>query len=488
MVGLAINRGPSIIKLLKLGREKFLAGLRILDLQGIGEHRALRQLFGELDEAMHDFRNRSREPDRGPDLLQHLPVLLAFESTGAGDDHMVEYAAERFEDFALDRPEGLNPVLSEYLRYASPGFFRDALIDVDKTEAEDFRELIGDRGLTARGGSDYNEVGIFLAIERLGIWQVVHNVQTKNIAVSRGEEICYLGLQKLMIARLLPECFYHSAGKSGKGIMHIQTESKDSVLIWQINRPDRRNALGPILAEELWAKVSELGNLLPTWPEASPKPRILAIKALSDMGDRQAIWIAGGDLKELSQLKDRAEGRKYAETMAKVCLALQKLPIPVVALIDGLVIGGGVEFALAADLRFATKRSIFHFKQLELGLSTAYASAGRLTHLIGAARAMNYLLRSSKLTAQKAYEAGLITEVVDDASGLDKELFRLASDVGRLNPRSVAAQKHLLNLHSTNDKTAAELDTFEELWMNDYHQESLKRFLNPKAKPKGSGE
>lgn len=270
--------------------------------------------------------------------------------------------------------------------------------------------------------------------------------------------------------------------------MHIQTESKDSVLIWQINRPDRRNALGPILAEELWAKVSELGNLLPTWPEASPKPRILAIKALSDMGDRQAIWIAGGDLKELSQLKDRAEGRKYAETMAKVCLALQKLPIPVVALIDGLVIGGGVEFALAADLRFATKRSIFHFKQLELGLSTAYASAGRLTHLIGAARAMNYLLRSSKLTAQKAYEAGLITEVVDDASGLDKELFRLASDVGRLNPRSVAAQKHLLNLHSTNDKTAAELDAFEELWMNDYHQESLKRFLNPKAKPKGSGE
>ncbi|RZA11612.1 MAG: enoyl-CoA hydratase/isomerase family protein, partial [Proteobacteria bacterium] len=211
--------------------------------------------------------------------------------------------------------------------------------------------------------------------------------------------------------------------------MHIKSEIKDSVLIWQLSRPDRRNALGPILAEELWVKVNELAKNLPTWPDPSSAPRLLAIKALSDMGDKDPIWIAGGDLRELSELKNPIDGRNYAKRMAEVCLALQTLPIPVVALIDGLVIGGGIEFALAADLRFATKRSRFHFKQLELGLSTAYASAGRLTHLVGASRAMNWLLRSSTLTARAAWEAGLITELVDSENGLEKELMRLRGDI-----------------------------------------------------------
>lgn len=270
--------------------------------------------------------------------------------------------------------------------------------------------------------------------------------------------------------------------------MHVQTESKDSVLIWQINRPDRRNALGPILAEELWAKVSELGRFLPSWPKGGDAPRILAIKALSDMGDRDPIWIAGGDLKELSALKTQAAGRNYAETMAKVCQGLQNLPIPVVMLIDGLVIGGGLEFALAADFRFATKRSSFHFKQLELGLATAYASAGRLSHLIGAARSMNYLLRSSKVSATEALTVGLITEVVDDANGLDRELERLKIDIEKLNPKSIAGQKRMFNLHSQNLHESVELDIFEDLWMNDFHQASLQKFLKPKARNINSRE
>lgn len=262
--------------------------------------------------------------------------------------------------------------------------------------------------------------------------------------------------------------------------MHIKTETRDSVLIWQINRPDRRNALGPSLAQELSEKVVELENFLKKDSMVLAKPRILAIKAMSDLGDSSPIWIAGGDLRELSELKDPAAGRKYAETMAEVCQSLQALPIPVVALIDGLVIGGGVEFALAADLRFVTKRSVFHFKQLELGLSTAYASAGRLTHLIGASRAMNWLLRSAKVSAQTAFELGLVHELAEDEAGLNRELDRFKTDITRLNPGSIAAQKHLLNLHATNHNIEAELDVFESLWMNPYHQASLEKFLGTK--------
>lgn len=262
--------------------------------------------------------------------------------------------------------------------------------------------------------------------------------------------------------------------------MHITSESEESVLIWQINRPDRRNALGPILAQELLTMIEDLKQRLPTWPKTSEKPRLLAIKTTPDRDHSTPIWIAGGDLKELSQLEESAEGRRYAETMSLVCQGLEELPIPVVALIDGLVIGGGIEFALAADLRFATKRSVFHFKQLELGLATAYASVARLGRILGPSRSLHFLLRSSRIAADKAFDLGLIHELVETAQDLDEELLRLKNDIERLNPASVETQKELFRIHSKNQSEAAELDAFEALWMNPYHKESLRKFLNKK--------
>ncbi|MBC7660645.1 MAG: enoyl-CoA hydratase/isomerase family protein [Chitinophagaceae bacterium] len=263
--------------------------------------------------------------------------------------------------------------------------------------------------------------------------------------------------------------------------MHIQTETRESVLIWQINRPERRNALGTILAQELWEKTHALQKVLPPWhelPSSRPQTiRLLAIKVTPNKADRDPIWIAGGDLKELSQLTTPEEGRKYAETMTQVCQALTELPIPVVALIDGLVIGGGIEFALAADFRFATTRSRFHFKQLELGLATAYGSAQRLIQLIGVSKAMDWLLRTQILGAQEALRHGLIHETVGSPEDLDDALKRLTSQIERLPPQGVHAQKRMLHGRGPDTaRTTDELDLFASLWMQTYHKERLKAF------------
>lgn len=264
--------------------------------------------------------------------------------------------------------------------------------------------------------------------------------------------------------------------------MHIQSETNDSLLIWQINRPERRNALGTILSQELWEKTRELQKNLKAWQDAAgdePPPfRALVIKAAPIAGDKAPIWIAGGDLKELNELKTAAEGRKYAETMALVCNALYELPIPVVALMDGLVIGGGIEFALAADLRFATQRTVFHFKQLELGLATAYGSAQRLTQLVGVSRAMDWLLRSKKVSAEMALSAGLVHEVLDRAEDLNDELAECLDHIKSLSPHAVAAQKRMLHADGIDaERTASELDLFETLWMQEHHKRQLKGFL-----------
>ncbi|RYZ59910.1 MAG: enoyl-CoA hydratase/isomerase family protein [Proteobacteria bacterium] len=268
--------------------------------------------------------------------------------------------------------------------------------------------------------------------------------------------------------------------------MHIQVETKESLLIWQITRPERRNALGTILSQELWEKVKELQINLEAWQDLpgalNEPPRVLAIKVASTKGDSSPIWIAGGDLKELNELKTPAEGRNYAETMARVCEGLYNLPIPVVVLIDGLVIGGGIEFALAADFRFVTHRTRFHFKQLALGLATAYASSQRLIQLVGVSKAMNWLLRSKMVTAQDALNSGLVHEVLDSTQELEDELSEFVDQILSLPRAGVSAQKQMLHAGGIDPKRRSdELDLFASLWMNPYHQERLKEFLGPKG-------
>ncbi len=275
--------------------------------------------------------------------------------------------------------------------------------------------------------------------------------------------------------------------------MHIHAEIHNSVLVWQINRPDRRNALGTILAQELWEKTEQLARSFAEAQAAAaarPAPRLLVVKTKPHPADESPIWIAGGDLKELSLLKDPREGRRYAETMAKVCEALYHLPIPVLALIDGLVIGGGIEFSLAADLRFATSRTVFHYKQLELGLATAYGSAARLTQLVGVSRAMNWLLRSQHVGAQDALAAGLLHEVVATPEALDELAEGFARHLETLPFHGIEAQKAMLHAGGFDSaRQQAELDRFESLWMQDAHQEKLDAFLTrPKAGPKDAAE
>jgi len=265
--------------------------------------------------------------------------------------------------------------------------------------------------------------------------------------------------------------------------MFIKSETNDSVLIWQINRPERRNALGTILAQELWEKTQHLQKSLETRQDVpgarGDSLRVLVIKATPTASDKVPIWIAGGDLKELSELKVPAEGRKYAETMTEVCKVLQDLPIPVVALIDGLALGGGIELALAADFRFATARSTFYFKQLELGLATAYGSSQRLIQLVGLSKAMNWLLRAKRLTAAEALNAGLVHEIAADAQGLERELAAFVAQIKQLPYAGVRAQKLMLHGkgHDAAD-TLRDLGLFESLWMTDYHQQRLAEFLN----------
>jgi enoyl-CoA hydratase/carnithine racemase len=207
-----------------------------------------------------------------------------------------------------------------------------------------------------------------------------------------------------------------------------------------------------------------------------PHIRAIVITAETVIKSNKAIWIAGGDLSELAELRESRDGRDYAHTMRCFCEGLETLPVPVITVVDGAAIGGGAELALAGDVRFATVRSVFEFKQLKMGLATGYGSASRLIELLGKSKAQSLLYFSESLDAESAHKDGLVHRLISSSSHDD--ISKAIVPLIKLEPTAVSAQKKMLRLAvaqpSANHSWAD--DIFESIWMNDSHAENLAAF------------
>ncbi|HYX39802.1 MAG TPA: enoyl-CoA hydratase/isomerase family protein [Oligoflexus sp.] len=267
--------------------------------------------------------------------------------------------------------------------------------------------------------------------------------------------------------------------------MYISVQKQDSALIWTIRRPDRFNALGPLIGAELLQLAMQLEQELQPFASnqvtEDPHYRCLILRADPvRRGQNPPIWIAGGDLKELAQIEAPVDGRAYASEWARIGLILQDLPIPVLAAIQGAAIGGGAELALAADLRLATRESSLHFKQLEVGLATGYGSCQRLVQLIGQARATDLLLRCRRLSAADAQSIGLINDLAENDEALELLIASVIHDFTRLSAKGLMVQKRMLQGPFVDRKSQwadRELDLFQQLWRHPAHEEFLRNFM-----------
>ncbi len=252
-------------------------------------------------------------------------------------------------------------------------------------------------------------------------------------------------------------------------------EREGPLLLWTLTRPERLNALGPSMAAALRQKLDALTKALRA--NTTNPPRLLGIMAAPN---EKKVWIAGGDLKELAERPQPADGRQYAASLTDLHADLQALPIPVCMAIDGAAIGGGLEFALAGDLRVATAGASFDFRQMKIGLATAFGGAQRLVHLVGLSRAMHWQLMCARISSAEALAAGLLHEIHADRGALRARLKEMAAHFATLAYPAVAAQKKMLQLATQPDRSA-ELDLFASLWMNPTHSAFLKKFTEKKV-------
>ncbi len=196
-----------------------------------------------------------------------------------------------------------------------------------------------------------------------------------------------------------------------------------TVATLELNRPPY-NALGMALIDALEEAVQQIDE----------DPTIRAV-ILRGSGDEN--FSVGADIREFGTAASERGIKDFIDQRLRVIRRVETMSKPVVCAIRGACLGGGLELALGCHFRIAARGAKIGLPEVELGVVPGWGGTQRLTRLIGRARALEIMLLAKKLTADEAFEAGLVTAVCgpDD---LDARVSALAAELASKAPLAVA--------------------------------------------------
>lgn len=190
--------------------------------------------------------------------------------------------------------------------------------------------------------------------------------------------------------------------------MNLETltyDVADGVALVTLNRPDKLNALSRDVLDELEDRFVAIGR------DDSVKGVIL-----TGAGDK--AFAAGADISQFRSMR-AMEGHRFALRGQAVFNRIESLPKPVIAAVNGFALGGGCELALACHLRTASESATFGQPEVNLGIIPGYGATQRLPRLVGLGRATEMILTGDRVSAQRAYEIGLVNRVFADDALID---------------------------------------------------------------------
>jgi enoyl-CoA hydratase len=192
---------------------------------------------------------------------------------------------------------------------------------------------------------------------------------------------------------------------------HLSLSVDGGIAVVTIDRPQALNALNG----ELLLEIGTVCDVV----EAD-----ISVRALVFTGAGRA-FVAGADVAELAALGDPFAGREASLGGQDVMNNIAALPFPTIAAINGFALGGGLELALACDLRVAAPGAKLGLPEVGLGLIPGYGGTQRLPRLIGQGRAFDLILTGRHVPAEEALHMGLVNRVADDALEGALELARM---------------------------------------------------------------
>lgn len=182
----------------------------------------------------------------------------------------------------------------------------------------------------------------------------------------------------------------------------ITVEGRSDGAVWiTIDRAHKHNALARGVQDALAQAVTDAGAL--------PETRLVLLR-----GAGERYFAAGGDLLELSVVRDEAATLEMAERSRAALDAVRRCPVPVLAYLNGDAIGGGAELALACDLRLQATHARIGYIQAKLAISSAWGGGPDLFRLVGGGRALRMMGRSEMVDSTQALQWGLADAVIAD--------------------------------------------------------------------------
>ena len=203
---------------------------------------------------------------------------------------------------------------------------------------------------------------------------------------------------------------------------NLKLQQDGAVAVVTLNRPKVLNALNNQTLAELSACMAGLKS-------------DDSVRAIVLTGEGEKSFVAGADINELAALSP-VEGQAHARRGQLIFDAIEQLGKPVIAAINGFALGGGCELAMACTMRIAADTARFGQPEVNLGLLPGYAGSQRLPRLVGKGIAMEILLTGDMVSAQRAYEIGLVNRVVP-AAELMPEATKLAQALAGKAPIAV---------------------------------------------------
>jgi enoyl-CoA hydratase len=246
-------------------------------------------------------------------------------------------------------------------------------------------------------------------------------------------------------------------------------QAEPGIYLLTLNRPQALNALNAATLNELAQAVAQVA--------ADAGARVLLVTGAGDKA-----FVAGADISEMQQLTAE-QARAFSAKGMQVMHALEALPVPVIALVQGYALGGGCELAMACDWIIASERAVFGQPEVNLGIPPGFGGTQRLARLVGRARALELVTTARQVRADEALTIGLVTQIVP-AAELSERGMTVARSIAVKGPVAVRLAKQAVQRGQDLDLANAcayETAAFALAFATADQQEGMRAFLEKRA-------
>ncbi|GJQ08700.1 hypothetical protein GpartN1_g1538.t1 [Galdieria partita] len=221
--------------------------------------------------------------------------------------------------------------------------------------------------------------------------------------------------------------------KSNKEVYLEQLNGEyKGIVVVNLNRPSKKNALGKVLLSDLNDAISQLEY-------SSPKAvQVALVRSCVDN-----VFCAGADLKERAQMSDE-ETLPFVRYLRSTFTRLEAVPMPTIAVVDGFALGGGTELALACDLRVAGKQAVLGLPETTLAILPGAGGTQRLPRLVGIGKAKELVYTGARLNAEEARKIGLVERIAQGEETAFSCALSLAKDMLKTGPVALRLAKQAI--------------------------------------------